>query len=109
MIKEFIKDNLHNELHREEIAKYVYLSPSYLSRIFKIETGVSLSKYIVEKRIDVAKEMLEFSSEKISEIAMNVGYSNFSYFAKSFKKQEGMSPQEFRKRYGKIECNDTDF
>lgn len=108
MIKDFIKDHLQNEIHREEIAKHVYLSPSYLSRIFKLETGMPLSKYIVEKRIEIAKEMLAFGSETISEVAMKVGYNNFSYFAKSFKKQEGISPQEYRKRYGKIESKEID-
>ncbi|MFD0681110.1 MULTISPECIES: response regulator transcription factor [unclassified Paenibacillus] len=98
-VKWYIKQNLGDSLSRDDIAKYVHVHPDYLSRLFKKETGIALIDYISEARIEIAKELLANTDLSVSGIAVSVGYSNFSYFAKMFKRATQLNPQEFR------ECN----
>lgn len=95
-VKEFIHKNLNQDLSRTNLAKEVYLSEDYLSRMFKIETGKSLTVYIAEKRMEKAREYLENSNLTISQIALEVGYHNFSYFSKTFRDITGFTPNEYR-------------
>lgn len=95
-VKEFISKNLDKDLSRGNLAKEVYLSEDYLSRTFKMETGKSLTVYIAEKRMEKAREYLENSNLTISQIALEVGYHNFSYFSKTFRDITGFTPNEYR-------------
>ncbi|WP_276355919.1 response regulator transcription factor [Cohnella caldifontis] len=101
-VKQFIERHLKTDLNREAIAAHVYLNPAYLSRLFRKETGQSLTDYTVELRIEKAKRELAKTNVKISDIAISVGYWNFSHFSKLFKKLTGLTPQEYRKRYQDI-------
>ncbi len=85
------------ELSVELIAEKMHYSPNYLSSTFKKEIGKSLNSYILELRIEEAKELLVNSELKSSDIAMETGFSSSSYFAFSFKKAVGISPREYRK------------
>ncbi|MBO9608427.1 MAG: response regulator [Paenibacillaceae bacterium] len=98
-VKRFIADHLGAELTREMIAGNVFLNPAYLSRLFKKETGLSLSDYILQRRIETSKQLLTDTPEKITSIVAAVGFQNNSYFTKMFKKTVGVTPQEYRKRY----------
>lgn len=98
-IQSFIQDNINQELSRDDIANSVYRNPAYLSRLFRKETGLSLSDYIVQLKIERAKHMLKETNDKISNIAEGLGYVHFSYFAKLFKKGAGLTPQEYRKKH----------
>ncbi|AZN39849.1 response regulator [Paenibacillus albus] len=98
-VQSFIHENLHTELTRDDIAASVYRNPAYLSRLYRKETGNSLSDYITEIRIERAKRCLIETNDKVSNIAEEVGYVHFSYFAKLFKKMTGLSPQEYRKMH----------
>ena len=81
----------------EKLAALVYLSPGYLSAIFKEETGVTLNRFVREVRMNKAKELLENTNKKISQIAKEVGFSNSSYFCRSFREFFGASPESCRK------------
>jgi two-component system response regulator YesN len=96
-VRQYVKEYLQDDLTREDIAASVYLNPAYLSRLFKKETGISLTDYIVQERMSRAKILLENASLKISSVAEMVGYTHFSHFAKTFKKCVGLSPQEYQK------------
>ncbi|MHA6529874.1 response regulator transcription factor [Paenibacillus sp. BAC0078] len=98
-VRNFMDDHLHEEVNREDIAAFVYLNPAYLSRLFKKETGLSISEYMLNIRIDKAKKLLVGTGDKISHIAEVTGYSHFSHFAKMFKRVTGISPQEYRKKF----------
>ncbi|SFF01928.1 two-component system, response regulator YesN [Paenibacillus algorifonticola] len=98
-IEQYVKSRMSEEVSREEIASLLHFNPAYLSRLFKKETGSSLTDYIVSQRMEYAKKLLSESDLKVSDVAEITGYSNFSYFSRLFKKQEGYSPIEFRKRY----------
>lgn len=97
--KSYVIDHYNSELSIKEIADFVHLSPEYLTRLFKKETGVTLKDYIIECRISTAKDLLANSSLSISMIASEVGYHNFSYFAYLFKKLEQVTPREYRNKF----------
>ncbi|SDX07206.1 helix-turn-helix domain-containing protein [Paenibacillus sp. CF384] len=97
-IRQYVQANL-KDVMREGIASHVHLNSAYLSRLFKKETGQTLMDYIITVRMNQTKIMLIETDLKISEICESMGYENFSHFSKIFKKQVGVHPQEFRKRY----------
>ena len=97
-VRRYILDNISQPLQRKDIAEVVYLNPDYLAKFFRKKTGVSLTEYIQDERMRLAREMLEMTGESIGAIAAAVGYSSFSYFSKVFKNVYGMTPQEFRER-----------
>lgn len=98
IIERYIESHLSQDVTREEIASFLHFNPAYLSRMFKKETGHSLTDYIIDVRMKQAKRLLSESDLKVSDVAEITGYHNFSYFSKLFKKQEGFTPQEFRKQ-----------
>lgn len=83
----------------ERIAQEVYLSPSYVSMLFKQETGKSISKVLGQMRLDRACELLQNPELKIYEISEQVGYPNPYYFSVWFKKNTGLTPTEYRKPF----------
>ena len=95
-IKKYIYENYNKDIGVEVLAAQVCFAPSYLSYIFKKETGQNLSKFIKSYRMIKAKEMLENTYEKIVNISYAVGYKNVSYFCQSFREYFGVSPQKFR-------------
>ena len=95
-VKQYIYEHYKEELSIDILAKLVYMAPSYLSAIFKKETGQNLSKFIKEYRMEKAKDMLENTHMKIVNVSEAVGYPNVSYFCQSFREFFGVSPQKFR-------------
>ena len=99
-VRKFIAANIKKEdLSREAVANAVYLNPDYLSRLFKQQTGVSLSEYIQQQRLTLAKRLLTQTRLPVGDIALNLGYSSFSYFTRVFKAATGYAPLEYRKRF----------
>lgn len=96
LVLEIVRERYQEDISLQSIAKEVYLSPSYLSYLFKKETGVSLVKYITVIRLDKAKSLLRTGNMKIAEIAALVGFRNYSYFNLIFKSNVGMSPAQYR-------------
>jgi two-component system response regulator YesN len=92
----YIKQNQNKEITREELANLVFLNPDYLTRIFKKKTGLSISDYLLQERLQVAKELLVKTDMSVSAIALHVGYANFSHFSRMFKKYAGVNPLEYR-------------
>lgn len=95
-VKKYIYSNYDKELSVDMLAEQVYMAPSYLSHIFKKETGQNLSKFIKTLRMEKARELLTESHIKIVNISYAVGYPNVSYFCQSFREYFGVSPQKFR-------------
>lgn len=95
-IKVYIDAHLQDNLSRATLSQQVYLSEDYIAKLFLKEEGISLSNYIATKRIEKAMDYLIKTDLSVSNIAMEVGYNNFSYFSKSFKDQNGCTPNEFR-------------
>jgi two-component system, response regulator YesN len=101
-VMKYVEEHPERELGREELAAQVYLNPAYLSRLFRKETGSSLTDFILKVKMERAKRLLSHSGEKVSSVAESVGYTHFSYFAKIFKRYTGMSPQEYRKQFREL-------
>lgn len=96
-ILSYVKQHFAEEIYLEKIAEALGIHPKYLSRIFKERTGVNLSEYVSLLRITKAKELLETSQKSVGEIGELVGFENRTTFFRSFKKMEGVSPNEYRK------------
>lgn len=98
-LKNFIQDNYNYDISLEGLAKHRYfVNPSYLSRMFKSETGRSFKNYLTELRMNKAKELIKNQSLGISDIAGIVGYNDFSYFIKRFKGFNGETPGQYRNK-----------
>lgn len=96
IVKQYIQEHYGEEISVEKLGEMVFMAPSYLSFIFKKETGQNLSKYIKAYRMDKAKDMLENTAYKIVDISNTCGYPNVSYFCSSFREYFGISPQKYR-------------
>lgn len=98
-IIKYISAHYTEDLTLTSIAEQFYISPFYLSKIFKKSTNLSIVEYINSLRIRHAKELLESSSTKIADIAELVGFSSSSHFSRTFKLVTGLSPQQYKKYY----------
>lgn len=95
-VKAYVDSHYGEALSLEQLAQQFYLSPSYLSRIFKRETGVNLSTYLQNVRIEAAKTLLRASDLKSYEVAERVGINDPVYFSRIFKKVTGLKPKDYR-------------
>jgi two-component system, response regulator YesN len=91
-IIQYIHDHIESDIRRTHIAQTVFLSPDYISRLFKQEVGMSLSEFVMTEKMKVAHTLLRTTSLPINMVAIKVGYSNFSYFSKIYKKIMGTNP-----------------
>lgn len=96
-VKTYIRHHVYEDISREELAGAMNYNPDYLSRVFKRETGMMLSDYIICVRMNEAKRLIEESDEPIGRIAEKLGYTQLSYFSKVFRNCFGVSPRELRK------------
>ena len=96
---DYIYDHVREHITVEDLAKAICISPTYLSRIFKKELGVSVSEYIRLRKIDLAKNMLRFSDWELADIACALSYSSQSHFIQHFRSQVGMTPKVYREKY----------
>ena len=83
----------------EEVAEAVSMSTSYFSTLFKKETGIGFSEYLIQLRCEEAKRLMRETSDSMSVIAMKVGYQDAKYFSRIFRKTVGIKPSEYRKIY----------
>lgn len=96
LMKWYIAENIGEELTRKRLAQSIHFSEDYIARLFKKETGKSISTYVMEQRMELAKRYISETNRSISDIALAVGYNNFSYFSKTFKDYTGKTPNEYR-------------
>ncbi len=97
-IADYLEEHYAEKISLDQIAENMYLSPFYISKIFKSEIGESPIHYLIRVRMEKAKELLEKGSDlSITEIAEQVGYDDVYHFSKLFKKAYGMSPSKVRK------------
>ncbi len=96
----YIEENLFASFSVTDLAQMVALNPQYLMRLFKRETGMSVLEYVTGQRMEKSKELLLTTSLSITAIAQELGYFNYTYFMKVFKRTQGVSPGEYRREYG---------
>jgi len=100
-VYEFINRQFCRDITLEIVAKEVGLSPQYLSKLFKEEYGMNFIDYVIEKRINYAKELLRMEDKSIKEISDAVGYGNSNYFCRIFKKVTGLTPTQYMHKNGR--------
>jgi two-component system, response regulator YesN len=93
---ELIQDHFTEDLQLSQVAEALFITPNYLSRLFRQETGKSFSEFIQEMRIKKACELLSLGKLKIYQVGEAVGYPNPRYFSEWFQKHTGYSPKDFR-------------
>ena len=96
--KTYIDQNFSKELTLDEVSRSVNISPYYFSKLFKEESGENFIEYLTKVRISHAKELLKNPALSIKEICVMSGYSDPNYFSRIFKKQEDVTPSEYRER-----------
>lgn len=94
----YIGQNYAKELVLDEISKELQISPYYFSKLFKKRTGSNFIEYVTSVRIEKAKELLRNSDKSMKEICREVGYSDANYFSRTFKKNVGVSPTEYKEQ-----------
>lgn len=97
-ILDYIHAHFAEPLTLSDVAQYFHFNPSYLSSYFSTHTHEGFNEYLNKVRIEEASKLLMQGTETISEISVNVGYSDHSYFCKVFKKIKGLSPSQFRRK-----------
>jgi two-component system response regulator YesN len=95
-IKEIIALRLEQDISLQYLAEQVNLNHRYLSALFKMETGVNLSDYVTQSRIEKAKGLLKHTRLKVQDISRLTGYPNVKYFMSVFKHRVGCTPTEYR-------------
>ena len=99
-VQRYITEHIAEELSVEKLAKMVYLSQNHLTRSFKKKYGKTIVEYISDCRLNLAEELLKNTNLTVTMVSAKVGYPNYAYFTKQFKKHSGHSPRTFRELYG---------
>lgn len=93
----YIRQNYTREISLQEFGMQFHLSEKYISRYFKEHFHITLSQYINHLRLEHARQLLQESTAPVTEVALQSGYQNVSYFIRCFKKMYGVSPLKYRK------------
>ncbi|MCR5432625.1 MAG: response regulator [Lachnospiraceae bacterium] len=96
MAKGYIRENYSRNISLEDVSRAVDISPYYFSRLFKEETGENFIEYLTSIRMEHAKELLTNPGYSMKEICLMIGYQDPNYFSRSFKKNVGVTPTEYR-------------
>ena len=97
----YVQQNFTGKISLKEFGEQFHLSEKYISRYFKEHFHIALSQYVTYLRLEHAKQLLQDTDIPITEVAMQSGYQNVSYFIRSFKKAYGVSPLKYKKGIGK--------
>jgi two-component system response regulator YesN len=98
-LDEYIRENCSSDISNTEIGAIFGYHPFYVSSMLKEKRGITLKQYIISYRLRLAKGMLELTDKPTQEIAEECGFTDSSYFAKSFKAAFGMTPKEYRNKF----------
>ena len=97
-IKNYIEESLYSEISVTDIARIFNYNEKYIGKLFKESQGEGIIDYVNRKRLVKAKELLELSTQTVTEIAQQTGFNNVTYFNRLFKKQYGKTPTEYRNK-----------
>lgn len=100
---QFIQNHTNQTIKIDDIVNYIGKSRSYITRKFREETGMTITDFIIKSKIKDAKRLLRYSHKSLSEISSYLCFSSQAYFQTVFKKETGMTPNEYRKKHSIIE------
>ena len=98
-VSNYINRHMSETITVEAIAKEFFLSRSYLSKLFKAESSMSLSDFILTKKTDEAKYLLRYTNKSLTDISLSLGFSSPGHFSRVFKKYASITPHKYRKKY----------
>ncbi|MBE6846097.1 MAG: helix-turn-helix domain-containing protein [Ruminococcus sp.] len=98
-VREYLDENFTNSINLDELSDIFFISKFYLTREFKKTFGTTIIQYILNKRIEYAKELLVYTNKSVEEISDACGFSDQSYFSRQFKKAENMTCLAYRKKH----------
>ena len=81
-----------------DVSQHIHLSDTYTSKLFKDETGTTVTEFINKCKMKIAKDRIVSDEVNLKELAKSIGFMDYSYFSRVFKKQFGYSPNEYRKK-----------
>lgn len=99
MCIDLIYDNIYKGIRVSELADDLGLTPQYLSKLFRSEVGMTISEYIMSRRIQAAENMLKFSDYTPLDISNYLNFSSHSHFISAFRRHTGMTPKQYRESY----------
>ncbi|MDO5538726.1 MAG: response regulator [Eubacteriales bacterium] len=102
----YIENNISTQITLTDLAEYFNMNPSYISHLFKKETGTNLFDYITLRKMECAKKLLQDDRLLIRDVARMVGYEDQRYFCHVFKKNTGMTAQNFRDKQNILQIRD---
>ena len=108
-IKRYVEEHYAEDLSLSGLAQKYGVDKSYLSRCFKQTTGKNLIPYITQLRLEKGKEMIRANDLSLTEISYLIGYDDYAYFNRTFRKMEGMSPREYRTRFEQTQEDEQDY
>ena len=97
--RDYIRKHYRDKIYLEDMAQALDLSPSYLSRLFRKETGICIQDAINEERVYRASNLLRYSDISLTQIAHYVGFPSQSYMGKIFKQRKNMTPMAYRETF----------
>jgi AraC family transcriptional regulator len=106
-VTQYIQENLQRELRLSELSALVHMSPYHFARLFKRSTGVPPHKFLVRRRIDAARALLEARTLPTAEIARLVGFRTPSHFTTTFRRITGTTPSAYRGAAGAARVGGT--
>ncbi|MCM1044034.1 MAG: AraC family transcriptional regulator [Candidatus Gastranaerophilales bacterium] len=98
-VREYLDQNYQNHITLDELSGLFFINKFYLAKTFREEMGVTVNNYILSKRITHAKQLLRFTDKTLEAIGTECGMGAPTYFSRTFKKWEGISPSEYRKMW----------
>jgi len=99
--KDYIKQNCRNDISLEDVARHIHLSPNYLSKLFRKYSGDTFLNFLIQTRMEKAKELLKQPGSKVYEVSEAVGYKNLQFFYRTFRNNVGCTPKEYQTKYFK--------
>lgn len=98
-VRQYLDEHFTEKFSLDELSDHFFISKYHLSREFKNYFGITLNHYVIAKRITMVKKLLRFSDLSLEEISAKCGFYDTSYLNKQFKKSEGISASDFRKKW----------
>jgi AraC family transcriptional regulator len=97
-VRKYIQDNLDQPLSLDDLAQVALLSPNYFISMFQRSTGMTPYKYVLQQRVEYAKELLTYSKLSLMEIAHKCGFPDQSQFTTTFRRHMGVTPGQYKRR-----------